>query len=102
MEVVEARKHRHLEQRRGNYEIVNDILQFIVSKYNCNVAEITTGASLSYFQQLRYVNLLIDRGLILISSESDYCKGYEISDLGRRYLRVLTEMQNDLRPVITS
>ncbi|MGH9986073.1 MAG: winged helix-turn-helix domain-containing protein [Nitrososphaeraceae archaeon] len=98
MEVVEKqeKRKRHREQHRGNYEIVNDILQFVASKYNCNMAEVTFGASLTYYQQKRYLSLLTNRRLILISSESKYCKGYEISILGRRYLQVFAEIEDDL------
>lgn len=100
MEVNQEQEKRnaHRECRRGDYEIVKDILQFISSKYDCKTAEITSGASLTYFQQKRYLGLLTDNGLILISSESDYCEGYEISDSGRRYLQVFAEIEDDLRP----
>ncbi|MPZ05716.1 MAG: hypothetical protein GEU26_04750 [Nitrososphaeraceae archaeon] len=58
MEVVEKqeKRKRHREQHRGNYEIVNDILRFVASKYNCNIAEVTFGASLTYYQQKRYLS----------------------------------------------
>jgi predicted transcriptional regulator len=89
---------RHRGPHRENYEIVNDILQFVASKYNCNRAEVTFAASLTYGQQKRYMGFLTHKGLILISSESDYSKGYEISQLGRKYLQVFAEMEDDLRP----
>jgi predicted transcriptional regulator len=90
---------RHRGPHRENYEIVNDILKFIASKYNCNMAEVTFAASLTYGQQKRYMGFLTHLGLILISPESDYSKGYEISELGRRYLQLFTEIEDDLRPV---
>ena len=98
MSVVERqeKRKRHREQHRDNYEIVKDILQCIASKYNCNISEVTFGASLSYHQQKRYLNLLKNRGLILISSESNYFNGYEISILGRRYLQVFADIKDDL------
>jgi hypothetical protein len=34
--------------------------------------------------------------LILISSELNYCNGYEISILGRRYLEVFADIKDDL------
>jgi len=90
---------RHRGPHRENYEIVNDILQFVASKYNCNRAEVTFAASLTYGQQKRYMGFLTHKGLILISSESDYSKGYEISQLGRKYLQVFAEIEDDLSPV---
>lgn len=103
MEVVEKQKrlNRHRGPHRGNYEIVNDILQFVASKYNCNIAEVTFGASLTYFQHKQYLSLLTTRRLILISSESHFCKGYEISDIGRRYLHVFAEIEDDLKPDVS-
>jgi len=97
VDVVEKQKgKRRSEQHRDNYEIVNDILQYVASKYNCNISEVTFGASLTYYQQKRYLSLLKNRGLILISSELNYCNGYEISILGRRYLQVFAEIEDDL------
>lgn len=98
MNVVERqeKRKRHREQHRDNYEIVKDIFQCIASKYNCNISEVTFGASLTYYQQKRYLSLLKNRGLILISSELNYCNGYEISILGRRYLEVLADIKDDL------
>ena len=98
MSVVERqeKRKRHREQHRDNYEIVKDIFQCIASKYNCNISEVTFGASLTYYQQKRYLSLLKNRGLILISSELNYCNGYEISILGRRYLEVLADIKDDL------
>jgi predicted transcriptional regulator len=90
---------RHRGPHRENYEIVNDILQFVASKYSCNIAEVTFAASLTYNQQKRYLTLLTAKGLILISSESHNCKGYEISSTGRKYLQVLAEIEDDLRPM---
>ena len=101
MEVIgsQVKFSRHRGPHRENYEIVKDILLFVASKYNCNMAEVTFGASLTYYQQKRYVNGLTSRGLILISSESLFFKGYQISELGRRYLYVFAKIENDLRPV---
>ena len=98
MNVVERqeKRKRHREQHRDNYEIVKDIFQCIASKYNCNISEVTFGASLTYYQQKRYLSLLKNRGLILISSELNYCNGYEISILGRRYLQVFADIKNNL------
>lgn len=98
MSVVERqeKRKRHREQHRDNYEIVKDIFQCIASKYNCNISEVTFGASLTYYQQKRYLSLLKNRGLILISSELNYCNAYEISILGRRYLEVLADIKDDL------
>ena len=98
MSVVERqeKRKRHREQHRDNYEIVKDILQCIASKYNCNISEVTFDASLTYYQQKRYLSLLKNRGLILISSELNYCNAYEISILGRRYLEVLADIKDDL------
>jgi hypothetical protein len=39
---------------------------------------------------------LKNRGLILNSSELNYCNGYEISILGRRYLEVFADIKDDL------
>jgi predicted transcriptional regulator len=92
----QEKRKRHREQHRDNYEIVKDILQCIASRYNRNISGVTFGASLTYYQQKRYVNLLKNRGLILLSSESNYCNGYEISILGRRYLQVFADIKDDL------
>jgi predicted transcriptional regulator len=55
---------------------------------------IAYGASLTYYQVKQYANILINRGLILISSESEHLKRYEISDLGRRYLQIFAEIKD--------
>jgi predicted transcriptional regulator len=89
----QEKRKRHREQHRDNYEIVSDILQCIASKYDCNISEVTFGASLTYYQQKRYFSLL---KLEKISSESNYCNGYEISILGRRYLEVFADIKDDL------
>lgn len=96
----QVRLIRHRGPHRDYQEIINDILQFVATKYNCNMAEVTSGASLTYFQRRQYLSLLRANGLI--SSESYYCKGYEISDTGRRYLQVFAEIEDDLRPVNTA
>jgi predicted transcriptional regulator len=93
--------HKH-QLHRSNYEIVNDILQTVASKYDCMSLQISYSAGLTYCQVKQYVGLLIDRGLILISSKSEDFKRYEISDLGRCYLQVFAEIEDDLRPVLTA
>ena len=90
MEVLEQQENRkrRKEPYREIYEIVNDILRFVASKYNCSAVEITYGASLTFSQQKCYLNHLTTSGLILISLASGYCVGYSITDFGRRYLDI--------------
>jgi predicted transcriptional regulator len=87
---------RHQGPHREHYEIVNDILQFVASKYNC-IAEVTSAAGLTYNQQKQYLTLLTASDLILISSESHNYKGYEISSVDRKYVQIFPEIENDLR-----
>ena len=101
MEIVqrEGGNNRHREASRDYYKIVKDMLQIVTSKYCCNKTEIAYGAGLTHSQQKRYMAILVDRGLILLSSGENSPKVYEISDLGRRYLQLFAELEDDLRPM---
>jgi hypothetical protein len=48
---------RHRGPHRENYEIVKDILLFVASKYNCNMAEVTFGAILSTKEVCKWINI---------------------------------------------
>ena len=101
MEIVQSEggNNRHREVSRDYYKIVKDMLQLVTSKYRCNKTEIAYGAGITHSQQKRYMTILVDRGLILISPGGNSPKVYEISDLGRRYLQLFAELEDDLRPM---
>lgn len=91
---------------RSRYEIVNDILKIVLyrtqspsSLYMCKPLHIAYGAGLTYRQTNSYLALLVESGLLLKKQTKFGPYGsYEITEKGRLYLKVYSELQDTLRP----
>jgi predicted transcriptional regulator len=87
------------QPRRSRYEVVNEILQVIFSsppierRHKTGIAYAT---NLTHKQTVRYLDGLIEEGLLTLtdSKPSPY---YEITPKGQRYLKVFTEIEDDLQ-----
>ncbi len=93
------------QSQRSKHEIVNDILQTVLSRsqspssyYKCRGLHISYQCNLSWNQLKDYLRPLIESEL-LKTTRSGPDLYYEITDNGQRYLQVFAEIEDDLRPV---
>jgi predicted transcriptional regulator len=91
--------------QRSKHEIVNDILQTVLSRsrspssyYKCRGLHISYQCNLSWNQLKGYLGPLIDSEL-LKTTRSGPDLYYEITDKGQKYLQVFAEIEDDLSPV---
>lgn len=94
-------KGRIRQPHRDKYEIIKQILQTVSSRQNGvnSSFEIAFRCELTLHQFIRYRDLLLKKKLLLISSDKGLTHHYEITEKGIRYLKVSTEIENDLKPV---
>ena len=87
------------QPHRDYYEIMRQILQNVYAKEGgCKPSELAYRCELTYNQFRNYLNLLINQKL-LIPSHNGLNQRYEITDKGERYLQLIAEMEDDLRPL---
>jgi predicted transcriptional regulator len=90
------------QSQRSKHEIVNDILQTVLSSqsassyYKCRGLHISYGCNLSWNQLQDYLGPLIESDL-LKTTRSGPDLYYEITDKGQRYLQIFAEMEDDLQ-----
>ena len=98
---------RRREPHRGEYEIINEILKIISSsdtisspdRKRCKPIDIVYGCCLTWHQFQMYRNQLLRLNL-LNSIHIDGHQIYEIPERGLEYLRVFSELQEELKPLI--
>jgi predicted transcriptional regulator len=67
----------------------------------CKPLHIEYGARLTYRQAVGYLVLLVEYGFLLKKKmKSRPYQYYEITDKGRHYLQVYSEIEDNLRPVV--
>ena len=100
------RRNNRIKPHRSRDEIVNEILWIVLSRnqtpsslYMCKLMHIAYGTRLTYQQTLDYTQSLVESGLLLKKqTKSGVYRSYEITEKGRRYLQIYSEIQNGLRP----
>jgi predicted transcriptional regulator len=105
---VNAKKRN--KPHRSRYEIVGEILRVVLlrnqspsSIYVCKPLHIEYGAGLTYKQTLFYTTALVESGFLLKkkATKADPYHWYEITDKGRHYLQLFSELEDDLRSIQT-
>lgn len=95
------RRNRIRQPNRDYYEIIKQILQTVYSmaEGSSKSFEIAYRCQLDLPQFLYYLDMLLNRRLLLISSKNRHNQRYEITPKGKRYLQVFIEIEDDLRPI---
>jgi predicted transcriptional regulator len=89
------------QPHRSRYDVVDEILQVVFSsppikrRHKTGIAYAT---NLTYKQTVRYLDGLIDEGLLVLTDSEPY-PYYEITPKGQHYLKVFAEIEDDLKPV---
>ena len=102
-----VRVRKKNKAHRSKYEIVGEILKVVLlrnqspsSQYMCKPLHIEYGARLTYKQATYYITTLVEFGFLIekksTKSRPSHC--YEITEKGRRYIRIFTEIEDDLIP----
>lgn len=91
---------RILQQlHREQYEIIQQLLYTAYSKVEaCTQFELAYESQLNLLRFTYYRDFLISRDL-LISSDKGLTQHYEITPKGERFLQIIAEVEDDLRPV---
>jgi predicted transcriptional regulator len=92
-----------MQPHSDHYEIIKLILQTIYLRKNgiSRSFEIAYRCQLSLQQFIYYRDILLRRNLLSISSGVGSNQHYEITPKGEHYLQLFTEIEEDLRPVIS-
>ena len=105
-EGVVARNKIKNKPHRSKYEIVNMILQVVLlrnqspsSSYMCKTLHIGYDVGIAYKMTLDYLAALVESGFLLMKkTKSSPYLHYEITENGRRYLQIYSEIQDSLLP----
>jgi predicted transcriptional regulator len=89
--------------QRDRYDIVKDILEIAFDteplyRNHMNQTRIGYKAGLTHPQTVRYLRLLIDLDLLILTDFKPFSY-YEITKKGRRCLQLFGELEDDLKPV---
>lgn len=95
------RRNRIRQPNRDYYEIIKQILQTVYSMTEgCGKSfEIAYRCQLDLPHFLYYRDMLLNRKLLLISSNTGPNQHYEITLKGERYLQLFAKIEDDLGPV---
>lgn len=86
------------QPHRDHYEIIKQILQTVHTRTGGYKSfELPFRCELTWPQFLRYRDMLV-RNKLLIPSHTGRTELYEIPDKGMRFLKVLAEIEDNLRP----
>ncbi len=102
---IQRNKNKN-KPHRSKDEIVNQILWIVLLKnqspsslYMCKLMHIAYGARLTYEQALGYIKSLVESGFLLKKqTKFGPYPYYEITEKGRRYLQIYSQIQDNLRP----
>jgi predicted transcriptional regulator len=86
---------------RDSYEIIQQILRIVYSNAgdrNNKSFELAYRCLLDLPLFFYYRDLLIDRRLLRISSNTETTRRYGITPKGERFLKIFAEIEDDLRP----
>ena len=89
------------QPHRDHYEIIKQILRIVYSNVG---SQSNKSFELAYRCQLDlplffyYRDLLIGRGLLRISPNTEPTRRYEITPKGERFLQLFQEIEDDLQP----
>jgi predicted transcriptional regulator len=89
------------QPHRSRYDVVDEILQVIFNsppikrRHKTGIAYAT---NLTHKQTARYLDGLIEERLLILTDSKPY-PYYEITPKGQHYLKVFSEIEDDLRPV---
>ena len=94
------------QPQRDRYDIVKDILSIVsntqpIYRSQRHQTSIGYAANLTHPQTVRYLKGLVDEGLLILT-KSRPDPYYEIMPKGQRYLEVFAELEDSLRPIVTS
>ena len=89
--------------QRDRYDIVKDILEIVYDteplyRNQMNQTRIGHEANLTYPQTVKYLRMLVDLELILLTNFKPFSY-YEITSKGHYCLKLFGELENDLSPV---
>lgn len=89
--------------QRDRYDIVKDVLEIVYDteplyRNQMNQTRIGYEANLTHPQTVKYLGMLVDRGLLVLADFKPYSY-YEITKKGSRSLQLFGELEDDLRPV---
>ena len=92
--------------QRNKYDIVKDTLEIVYDAkplYHNRMIQTRIGyeANLTHPQTVKYLTLLVKLELLILTDFKP-CSYYEITSKGRRCLQLFGEIEDDLKPVITS
>jgi predicted transcriptional regulator len=87
------------QPHRDHYEVIKHILQNVYSKTSgCRPSELAYRSELTWQQFVHYRDILLSNNL-LIPSEDELVENYKITEKGTRLLKLLAEMEVDLKSV---
>jgi predicted transcriptional regulator len=97
------RRGRIIRQpHRDHYEIIRQILQTVYTKAGgCKSTEIAYRCELAWLQFTPYRDILLSNNLLILSN-AEPSQRYEITTKGERFLNMFAELEDDLRPVMSS
>jgi predicted transcriptional regulator len=104
--IQEQATNRRREPHRGEYEIINEILNIVsysnsisgLDRKRCKPIDIVYGCCLTWHQFKVYLNQLIRLNL-LNSTQTDGHQFYEITDKGLKYVQLFYELQAEMKPL---
>lgn len=90
--------------QRDHHDIVKDILEIVYTTQPLfrtwrSQTSIGHDAKLTHPQTVKYLEGLIDIGLLMLTDFRPY-PYYELTKKGRRCLQLFSEIEDDLRPVV--
>lgn len=89
--------------QRDTYDIVKDILEIVYDteplyRNQMNQTRIGHEANLTHPQTVKYLRMLVDLGLIVLTDFKPFLY-YELTQKGRRCLQLCGEIEDELKPV---
>lgn len=105
--IQEHATNRRREPHRGEYEIINEILNIVSysdsisgpDRKRCKPIDIVYGCCLTWHQFQLYRNQLMRLNL-LNSIQTDGHQFYEITDRGLKYVQLFYELQAEMKPLV--